>query len=363
MLLKARWVIPVEPADAVLERHAVLVRDGKISSIVPWDRAPADDEIVDLENHVLIPGLVNCHTHAAGVLRRGLGEDLAALDNPRAVYEGTRLACAEMVRGGITCFADTVPFPEASVDAAAAAGLRCVQALLVSEQPSAYAADAADYLRKGLEARDRLRDTPRVSFALAPHDVSDATLRHVATLAAELDVPIKAPLEPGELQRLLRLQVAGPGLAALYAGEIEHGDVALLARHGCSVVCCPSAELRRRKHLPRLDLLEAAHVNCALGTDGPAGNFRLDLLHEMRLSGLDPHAALRAATLGGATALGLEKTIGSIVPGKAADLVAVDMRGPELAPCRDPMAQLVHSADRRHVTHVWVEGQPLPTEG
>lgn len=363
MLLKARWVIPVEPAGAVLERHAVVVSDGKIAAIVPWERAPADDESIDLEHHLVIPGLVNAHTHAAGVLRRGLGDDLRSLDDPKTVYEGTLLACAEMLRGGITCFADTVHFPEASVDAAAAAGLRCVQALLVSEQPSAYAADAPDYLRKGLEARDRLRDMPRVSFALAPHDVSDTTLRTISTLAAELDVPIKAPLKAGELQRLLRLQIASPGLAAVYAGEIEPAEVALLARHGCSVVCCPSAELRRRHSLARLDALGAARVNLALGTDGPATNFRLDLLHEMSVAGLAPHAALGAATLGGAAALGIEGITGSIVAGKSADLVAIDLRGPELAPRHDPVAQLVHSAGRQHVTHVWVDGKALLSDG
>jgi len=360
-VIRARWVIPVEPAGVVLDRHAVLVRDGKVEAIVPWEKVPSAQTVVDLPEHILIPGLINCHTHAAAVLRRGLGNDLSegSAFSARQVHEGTLLACAEMIRGGITCFADSYYFPEASIDAAAAAGMRCVQALLVSETHSAYAADAPDYLRKGLETRDRYRDAPRVSFALAPHEVSDATLRHVATLAAEVDMPIIMALRAGELQRLARLQVMAPGVGVVFANEIEQAEIALLARHGCSIVYCPSAELRRRKVLPRID----AQVNLALGSAGPASNFRLDLMHEMSIAGLAPHAALRAATLGGATALSIEGITGSIAEGKAADLVAVDLSGPELAPWHDPVAQLVHSAGRQHVSHVWVDGRALLSEG
>lgn len=361
MLLKARWIIPVEPKGTVLERHAVLVRDGTIAALLPWDDAPAGEPEVELGSHVLIPGLVNAHTHAASVLRRGLGDDLADSPqlSPQLVYEGTLLACAEMLRGGITCFGDAYYFPEASLQAAGAAGMRCVQGLLVSESASAYAADAADYLRKGLEVRDRLRDAPLASFCLAPVGVSDATLRQVGMLAAEVDLPITLRLRAGELQRLLRLQLLGPGVSLVYAGELEEPDIALLARHGCSVVYCPSAELRQGKRRPPLAGLARGQVNLALGTDGPASNFRLDLLHEMSVAGLAPHDALEAATLGGATALGLGALTGSLVPGKAADLVALELRGPELAPSHDVAGQLVYSAGREHVTHVWVAGRAL----
>jgi 5-methylthioadenosine/S-adenosylhomocysteine deaminase len=356
MLLKARWVIPVEPAGAVLERHAVLVRDGLITGLFPWADAPSGEEQVDLEEHVLIPGLVNAHTHAASVLRRGLGEDLAdgAHLNPQFVRDGTRLACDEMLRGGITCFADAFYFPEAAIEAAAAAGMRCALGILVAEAASAYASDAADYLSKGLDARDRHRDAPRLSFHLAPQALADATLRHAAMLAAELDLPVRA-LE--SVERMQRVGLLGPGLALVGAAGLKEAEIGLLGRHGCSVVHCPSADLKAGRGLAPVDALARAGVNVALGSGGAASNHRLDLLHEMSISRLPAHAALHAATLGGARALGLDHLVGSIAPGKAADLAAIALRGPDLAPRHDPVALLVYSAGRQHVTHVWVDGQ------
>lgn len=356
MLLKARWVIPVEGAP--LERHAVLVRGGRIEALFAWERMPAGDALVDLSEHALIPGLVNAHTHAASVLRRGRGEDLASPRDAREVYEGTRLACEEMLRGGITCFGDAFYFPDAAIEAAAASGLRCSQGLLVSEHASSYASDAADYLSKGLAARDRRRDSPRLSFRLVARGTSEAMLRQVATLAAELDLPVQVDAAP-RVERLQRTGLLGPSLIVAGAADLGAPEIAILGRHGCSVVHCPSADLKQRR--PRADpaALLAAGATVALGTSGAASNHRLDLFHEMSICSLAPHDALRAATLGGARALGIDRITGSIAQGKAADLVAVSLRGPELAAGGDPLALLVYSAGRQHVTHVWVDGQPV----
>ncbi len=392
----------------MLEDHAVAVRDGIIEAVVPCAQATArfpDHETIELANHALIPGLVNAHTHAAMSLMRGLADDLPLMTwlekhiwpaearhvSPQFVREGTLLACAEMLRGGITCFNDMYYFPEAALEAALVSGMRSAHGVIVIEFPSAYASDAEDYLRKGLDLRDRFRDEPLASFCLAPHapyTVSDATFRRIATLGAELDVPIHLHLHEtaGEIERSLaehgarpierlrRLGLIGPNLIAVHAVHLLAEEIELLAQHGCSVTHCPSSNLKLASGFAPVSKLLSAGVNVALGTDGAASNNRLDMFQEMRsaallakaVSGdaqaLPAHAALHAATLAGARALGIEALAGSIVPGKSADLVAVDLRAPELSPCYDVVSHLVYAAGRENVSHVWVQGKPLLRE-
>jgi 5-methylthioadenosine/S-adenosylhomocysteine deaminase len=399
-LIKPRWVVPVEPAGQVLEGHAVAVRDGRIEAIhAPGTRLPGYPSW-DLPDHVLIPGLVNAHTHAAMSLMRGLSDDLPLMRwledhiwpaerqhvSAAMVRDGTLLACAEMLRGGVTCFNEMYFFPEAALEAAVAAGMRVALGIIVIDFPTAYASDPADYLRKGLVLRDLQRDQPLASFCLAPHapyTVSDGTFRQVVTLAAELDLPIHLHLHETEdeiarsvaehgvrpLERMRRLGVLGPNLIAVHAVHLEGYEIQLLASHACSVAHCPSSNLKLASGFAPVEALRKAGVNVCLGTDGAASNNRLDLMQEMRTAALlakavardaealPEHAALRAATLAGARALGLDERIGSIEPGKAADLAAVALRGPELAPCYDPVSHLVYAAGRENVTHVWVGGE------
>src|SRR6185436_12084015 len=306
------------------------------------------------------------------------------------VRDGTALACEEMLRGGITCFNDMYFFPEAALESALAAGMRSAHGIIVIEFPSAYAADAADYLRKGLELRDRYGDESLASFCLAPHapyTVSDASFRQVAMLAAELDLPVHVHVAETEeeirrslaehgvrpIERLRRLGVLGPGLIAVHAVHLESQEIDLLGSHAASIAHCPSSNLKLASGFAPIEALRRAGANVALGTDGAASNNRLDLFQEMRTAALlakavagdaqalPAHAALRAATLGGAQALGLASRIGSIAAGKAADLVAVEMRAPHLAPIYDPVSHLVYAAGREDVSHVWVAGRPLVT--
>ena len=398
-------MVPVEPAGAVLEHHAIALRDGTIEAVLPAaaaaDRFP-DYETLDLPDHALIPGLVNAHTHAAMSLMRGLADDLPLMRwlqehvwpaearhvSPQFVRDGALLACAEMIRGGITCFNDMYFFPEATLEAALSVGIRSAQGIIVIDFPSAYASDAADYLRKGLALRDRYRDEPLASFCLAPHapyTVSDATFGQVATLAAELDVPVHLHLHESRdeidrsvaehgvrpLERIGRLGLVGPGLIAVHAVHLLEAEIDLLARHGCSVAHCPSSNLKLASGFAPIEKLRGKGVNVALGTDGAVSNNRLDLFQEMRTAALlakavagdaqalPANAALHAATLAGARALGIDAVAGSIVPGKSADLVAVDLSAPELSPCYDVVSHLVYAAGRENVSHVWVRGKAL----
>jgi 5-methylthioadenosine/S-adenosylhomocysteine deaminase len=408
-LIRPRWLAPVEPAGAVLPDHAVAVRGGNIEAVLPAAEARqrfTGYEQIELGEHVLIPGLVNAHTHAAMTLMRGLADDLPLMRwleehvwpaekrhvSAKFVRDGTLLACAEMLRGGVTCFNDMYYFPGAALEAALEAGMRSSHGIIVIEFPSAYAADAADYIRKGLELRDRYRDEPLASFCLAPHapyTVSDASFRQIATLAAELDLPVHVHVHETEhevqaslaehgvrpLERLRRLNLLGPNLIAVHAVHVTPEEIALLARHGASVAHCPSSNLKLASGFAPMAKLAQAGVNLAIGTDGAASNNRLDMFQEMRLAALlakavagdaeamPAHDALRAATLGGAQAIGLGDRIGSITAGKAADLTAVALRGPELAPCYDAVSHLVYAAGREHVTHVWVAGEPRVSGG
>jgi len=265
-LLCPRWIIPVEPAGAVLQHHCVALRDGLIEAVLPRASAEArfsSYEKVELGEHVLLPGLVNAHTHAAMSLMRGMADDLPLMRwleqhiwpaeskhvSPEFVKDGTLLACAEMLRGGVTCFNDMYFYPGAALEAALQAGMRVSLGMIVLEFPTAYGADPDDYLAKGLALRDQWREHPLVTFCLAPHapyTVSDATFGKVAKLAAEVDVPVHIHLHETEdeirrslaehgmrpLERLRRLGLLGPGLIAVHAVHVDDGEIALLAKHG-----------------------------------------------------------------------------------------------------------------------------------
>lgn len=403
LLVEARWIVPVEPAGVVLENHAIAIDDGKIVALMP--RAAAAEafsprEHRRLDRHVLIPGLVNLHTHAAMSLLRGLADDLPLrewLENhiwpaegkhvsAQFVHDGTRLAAAEMLRGGITCFNDMYFHPEAAADAAVATGIRAAIGIVTIDFPTLYAADADDYLRKGLAARDALRDEPLVSFCLAPHapyTVGDRSFASVLTLAEQIDAPIHVHIHETAheieeslklhgvrpLERLHRLGLLSPGLIGVHAVHLTADEIALLAAHGCSLAHCPTSNLKLASGIAPVTELLQAGVNVGLGTDGAASNNRLDLFQEMRLAALlakgvsgradvlGAHQALHMATLGGARALGLDAKIGSLLPGKAADICAVAFDDFALAPCFDPVSHLVYVAGREHVSDVWVAGQ------
>ena len=408
-VIEPRWVIPVSPAATVLTDHAVVIEANRISAILPLADAVArypDAARVQLPEHALIPGLVNLHTHAAMSLMRGIADDLPLMDwlqdhiwpaesrmvSDAFVYDGTLLACAEMLRGGVTCFNDMYFFPEAAARATLQAGMRAALGIIAVEFRSAYAVDAQDYLTKGIALRDSLRDEQLLSFCLAPHapfTVSDATFTQIAIYAGELDLPVHIHLHETSreisdsvtahgmrpIARLEKLGLLGPSLLAVHGVHLNAAEIELLARHGCSVAHCPSSNLKLGSGIAPVSELLKAGVNLGIGTDGAASNNRLDLFAEMRLAALlakgasgDPqimpaHRVLEAATLGGARALGLQDQIGSITPGKFADLTAVNLSATELSPCYDPVSQLVYAAGREHVTDVWVGGSRRVANG
>lgn len=409
LLIRPQWIIPIEPAGVTLSGHALAIHEGRILALLPDEQASqrfCPRQTMNLPGQVLMPGLVNLHTHAAMSLLRGYADDLPLMRwlseriwpaesrhaGPDFVHAGTLLACAEMLRGGITTFNDMYFFPDAAATAAQQAGMRAVLGIVVIEFPTAYAADADDYLAKGLAVRDARGGEPLLSFCLAPHapyTVADKTFRNIATLSAQLEIPVHVHLHETRheideslqqhgmrpVERLRRLGLLGPQLIAVHAVHLEAGEIDLLAHEGCHLAHCPTSNLKLGSGIPPIPAIQARGLNFGLGTDGAASNNRLDLFHEMRhaallakgasqnAEALDAHATLRAATLGGARALGMEAEIGSLLPGKAADLCAVKLDDWLLQPCFDPASHLVYVAGREQVTHTWVNGKLVMSDG
>ncbi|MGH8632755.1 MAG: TRZ/ATZ family hydrolase [Burkholderiales bacterium] len=401
--------MPVDPPQAVLRDHAVVIAEGRIREILLAGQArgryPAARRI-ELREHALIPGLINLHTHAAMTLMRGLADDRSLMDwlqnhiwpvetrfvSSDFVRDGTLLACAEMLRGGVTCFNDMYFYPDAAGRAALAAGMRAALGIIVIEMPSAYAADAQDYLSKGLATRDGLKDESLLSFCIAPHapyTVGDKAFERIAVLQGVLNLPLHIHLHETRdeieqslarhgarpLARLQRLGLVDANLIAVHAVHLNEQETSLLAAEGCHVAHCPSSNLKLASGIAAPDRLLQAGVNVGLGTDGAASNNRLDLFTEMRLAALlakgtgdDPtalpaHTVLEMATVRAARALGMEDRIGTLAPGKHADMTAVNLGALDLAPCYDPLSHLVYAAGREHVSHVWVNGELLVESG
>ncbi|MEO5691564.1 MAG: TRZ/ATZ family hydrolase [Usitatibacter sp.] len=401
-LILAGHVIPVAPRG-VLTDHAIAIDQGRIVEVLPSSLALTlyqAKEVVRLERHAIIPGLVNLHCHAAMSLMRGMSDDLplqtwlqehiwpaeARHVSDEFVHDGSLLAMAEMLRAGATTVNDMYFFPEATARAALRAGMRTSLGMIVIEFPSAYASDASDYLQKGLATRDAYQGEPLLSFTFSPHapyTVSDESLKHIAVLAEELDVPIHTHVHETEgeiseglkqhgvrpLERLRKLGIVGPRLIAVHAVHLMDSELDLLAREGVSIAHCPSSNLKLASGIANIAAARERGVRVGIGTDGAASNNRLDPWTEMRTAALLAKArsgnaaavgaaeALEMATLEGARALGLDSEIGSIEAGKAADLTAVELSSFETLPMYDPVSHLVYAAGRENVTHVWVAGE------
>ncbi|HEX5515546.1 MAG TPA: TRZ/ATZ family hydrolase, partial [Gammaproteobacteria bacterium] len=402
-LINAHWIVPVEPAGVVLDHHALAIDGDRIVALLPQAEAEARYQarnVHDLPAHALIPGLVNAHSHAAMTLLRGYADDLPLMTwlsdyiwpaegkhvGAEFVHDGSLLGFAEMLRGGVTCVSDMYFFPEATARAALQLGMRVTVGMPLIEFPSAYAQTPDEYLKKGLALHDQYRGHPLISTALAPHapyTVSDASLRRVRALADQLDIPIhmhihetaaeveRGVAETGQrpLARLHDLGLLSPTLIGVHLTQLTDAEIALIGASGMHVVHCPHSNLKLASGFCPVQALHAAGVNVAIGTDSAASNNSLDLLAELRTAAMlakavandaaaiPAHAALAMATINGARALGLADQIGSLEPGKAADVVAVDFGGIDSAPIYHPLSQLVYASNRNQISDVWIAGR------
>ncbi|MBU3057093.1 TRZ/ATZ family hydrolase [Pseudomonas indica] len=408
LLLLPTWLVPVEPAGVVLQEHALGIRDGRIALIAPRAEAlrHACNDVRELPGMLLAPGLINAHGHAAMTLFRGLADDLPLMTwleqhiwpaearwvDEAFVRDGTELAIAEQLKGGITCFSDMYFYPEVASELVHKNGIRAQICIPVLDFPTPGARDAAEALRKGVALFDDLKHHPRIKVAFGPHapySVSDDKLENVRMLADQLDANIHMHVQEtafevqqaldqnGErpLARLARLGLLGPRFQAVHMTQVNDDDLALLVESNSSVIHCPESNLKLASGFCPVERLWQAGVNVAVGTDGAASNNDLDLLGETRTAALlakavaasatalDAHRALRMATLNGARALGIDDCTGSLEIGKFADLAAFDLSGLAQQPIYDPVSQLIYASGRDCVKHVWVGGKQLLDQG
>lgn len=404
-LIHARWIIPVEPENTVLEHHAIAIQEGRILEILPQDSANAKYNSAKndhLNEHVLIPGLINTHTHSPMSLFRGLADDIHLMEwlnqhiwpaeqkwvNEEFVHDGTQLAIAEMLRAGITHFNDMYFFPEITARVASSCGIRATVGLIVIEFPSAWAENSDEYLNKGLALHDEIQHDPLIRTAFAPHapyTVSDETFSRIRTYADELQDPIPIHIHLHEtkdeitqsikehgkrpIERLEKLGLLSPSLLAVHMTQLTDDEISLVAENGVQVLHCPESNLKLASGFCQVEKMTQKGINVSLGTDGAASNNDLDMLGEMRTAAMLAKAvaedaaaipaeqALRMSTINGARALGIETETGSLEPGKAADITAIKLNGLESQPLYHPVSQLVYATGRNQVTDVWVNGQ------
>lgn len=408
-VIHARWIVPVDGHDRVLDNHCIALNGGTIAEICPSLEGHArfpHAAHTELPDHALMPGLVNTHGHAAMSLFRGIADDLPLMTwlqdhiwplegrwvSEEFVYHGARLAIAEMLRGGTTCFADMYFFPEATARAAVEAGIRVQLAAPVIDFPTPWAANADEGIHKTVQLHDQWRGSELVSIAFGPHapyTVSDEPLKKIGMYADELDMPIhmhvhetlnevtEAVAQTGlrPIRRLHDLGLLTPRLLCVHATQLDTDDLALLAGSGAHVVHCPESNLKLASGFCPVQKLVDEGINVALGTDGAASNNDLDMFSEMRTAALlakacaqdaralPAHQALAMATIHGARAMALDHLVGSLETGKRADIIAVDLARFNTQPVFQPDSQLVYSTQAGQVSHVWVNGQLLLREG
>ena len=402
-LIEARWVVPVEPHGIVLDDHAVAIRDGRIEAILPIAEARAryaPRERIELAEHALIPGLVNAHAHNPMTLMRGIADDLplmrwlkehiwpaeAKAIGPEFVRDGVELAVAEMLRGGTTACSENYFFPDVQAATYRRHGFRAMVGLPLIEFPSAWAKTRDEYFDKALAVHDELRDVALIGTAFAPHapyTVSDEAFERTRLLSDQLDIPVHLHLHETAqevddsrrdhgvrpMQRMQGLGIVNDHLIAVHMTQLTDAEIALCAEAGVSVVHCPESNLKLASGFCRVEDLRRAGVNVALGTDGCASNNDLDMFGEMRTAALlakavasdaralDAASTLRSATLNAARALGWADRVGSIEPGKEADLAAVRLDAIEMQPIYSVVSQLIYTAGRHQVSDVWIAGQ------
>ncbi len=401
-IIKPSWILTVNDNFDLLTAHAIVIKGNKIVSIAPVSEIDESiaSEVVELENHLLMPGLINAHGHAAMSLFRGIGSDLPLMDwlnnhiwpaeakwvSRQFVADGVELAVSEMIRSGTTCFNDMYFFPDVMAKTCQQMGIRSVAGMIVLDFPTVWAKDSEEYLSKALMLIDEFKEMPLVTAAFAPHapyTVSDEPLRQISLYSNELDIPVHMHIHETQfevdealktsgmrpLQRLDQLNLLNSNMMAVHMTALNEMELERIAETGVNIVHCPESNLKLASGFCPLSKILEHNINVCLGTDGAASNNDLDMFGEMRTAALlgkgissdasscSSEQIIRMATINGAKTLGLSDQVGSLELGKKADMIAIDFSHINTQPVYDPVAQLIYSTNSYQVSHVWIDGK------
>ncbi|RLA07160.1 MAG: TRZ/ATZ family hydrolase [Gammaproteobacteria bacterium] len=388
----------------ILTNSACAVNDGKIVAIDKKDNINNkffSKKIFNLPHHILSPGLINSHTHAAMNLLKGYADDIALSPwlkehiwpteakfmNEKFVYDGTKLAIAEMIKDGITCFCDMYFYPNMVAKVAKEASMRAMIGMLVLDFPSKWAKNADEYISRGLQVQDTYKHDNLIKTMFAPHacyTVSDSAMEKIATISYELDLSVQIHLNEtiseGELyqvkhkikplQKLEQLGLLNDNLIAVHMAHFDNEELELLQEYDVNIVHCPQSNAKLSSGYCDIHKLQQNNINVCIGTDGAASNNDLDILKEIQTAGFmaklfNKNAKVmpaidlyKMATVNAAYAYKLENT-GFLDVGMAADMIAIDMNKIQTIPCYDKIGALIYSAGTQQITHNWVQGKLL----
>jgi 5-methylthioadenosine/S-adenosylhomocysteine deaminase len=400
IMIQNGTILTMDGSTTVIQDGALGIEGNTISHVGHAHGEMVDaTKVIDARGGLILPGLINGHTHAAMTLFRGLADDLPLMDwlnhyifpaesrmDGDFVYTGTLLACAEMIMSGTTTFCDMYLFEHHVATAAQKAGMRCLAGEVL------YDFHSPNYgpMEKGLEYSEWLieqwRDDPLVSIAVEPHSLftcSPELLKAANELAVTHKVPliihiaetlhevaeIKKTYGRGPVEHLLSMGLLGSHLIADHCVHLEEGDIRRLAKHGVKVVHNPESNMKLASGIAPIPKMLEQGVTVGMGTDGCASNNNLDLLTEMDMAAklhkvhsmdttvMDALTVLKMATSEGAKALGLHKITGSLEKGKRADVIVLDTDKPHLTPMYNPYSHLVYAARGNDVTHSIINGR------
>ncbi len=402
VLIKNGTILTMDPQNAIIKEGVLGIQGDTISYIGSGEKKEFQAKrIIDAKGGLVLPGLINGHTHAAMTLFRGLADDLPLMEwlnnyifpaesrmDADFVYSGTLLACAEMIMSGTTTFCDMYLFEDEVARAAKEAGMRS----LVGEV--LYDFDSPNYgpIENGLKYTEGLinkwQDDPLVSIAVEPHSLftcspellsrsNELALKynvpliiHVAETRSEID-EVNKRYGKGPVEHLKSLGLLGPQLIADHCVHLGQEDIRMFAENDVKAIHNPESNMKLASGIAPVPDMLKNNVTVGLGTDGCASNNNLDLFAEMDMAAklhkintmdttvMDAVTVMRMATIEGAKALGMDKMTGSLEKGKKADVIVLDTKKPHLTPMYNPFSHLVYSARGNDVTHCIINGQLL----
>lgn len=405
LLLHCRWLIPIIPKDQILENFSIAINSGRILDLLPQAQAQqhySPTEEMSLEQHIVMPGLVNAHCQSSRRLLRGHTGALAGKTEDQKVpdstgsstadsnfiRDGSVLAMAEMIKTGVTSFVDMCFPHEVLVDTVRNVGLRCQISFEVYDHPTDFAHNAEEHIHKGLSLYDKVGEYPLLKVVCAPQNLnhlSDEVLKQLSTYANELDMALHIPCHRSsneiiesqtiyayrQLDRLNRMGLLLPQTRLVHMNQVNAEDIQLLTQSNAHVINCGLSNPEATDGLFSIKQLRQEGINIALGTGELSVGGDLNLLAELKtyiqMATLnskgnpesEAQAILRSATINGAIALGWDQQIGSLEIGKFADIIAIEIDPMTQQPLYNPHLQLINSSKSSQVSHNWVAGRPL----